>query len=341
MMRLLVFMLASLIPAVPSLAHTVPTSWCSFQNSDKQSGGVELNEASRLSANVVSLYNAKQYDEAIPIAKRVVEIRERILGNDNVSTASAYINLAELYLAKQNYSAAEVAYEHVLGIYEKVFGVDKPENAAIIESLALINYVKGNFNKSETLYQKNLAIREQALGLENSDVAKAVMKLAEFYRSRREYKNAEPLFLRAIAINDKVLPKDDPEISHTLQRYDCFVYESKGVEAARKQLREFYAARRDKSAPSGSGEVLNGRALSLPAPPYPGEARSMRASGVVMIEVKIDTDGKVIDAHMVCGPAVFGPVSVAAARNARFTPTKLSGMPVKVNGIIIYNFVAR
>jgi hypothetical protein len=33
--------------------------------------------------------------------------------------------------------------------------------------------------------------------------------------------------------------------------------------------------------------------------------------------------------------------AVAAARASKFTPTKLSGQPVKVNGVIIYNFVAQ
>jgi hypothetical protein len=34
-------------------------------------------------------------------------------------------------------------------------------------------------------------------------------------------------------------------------------------------------------------------------------------------------------------------VAVAAARQARFSPTKLSGQPVKVTGVIQYNFVAQ
>ena len=30
--------------------------------------------------------------------------------------------------------------------------------------------------------------------------------------------------------------------------------------------------------------------------------------------------------------------SVAAARNAKFTPTKMSGQPVKVQGVLVYTF---
>jgi TonB family protein len=341
MNRLSLLLAICLLAAVVVMAHPNRKLIARSQspaNSQDTSG--TLDEAKRLNATVVELYKAHHYDEAIPLAKRVVEIREKLLGND-VATGAAYMNLGELYLVKQNYSAAEAAYERVLSIYESFFGADKLDDAPIIQTLAFINYLKGNFTKAETLYQKSLSIREQAG--ETADLAKAALEMGEFYRSRREYKKAEPYFLRAIEINDRVLKKDDPEFVRTLQRYDCFIYESKGVTEGQKQLKEFEEVRRAKSGTSpatpGSGGVLNGRALSLPAPDYPLEAKTIRASGVVMVEVKIDTEGNVIDAHSVCGPAVFARVAVAAALKAKFSPTHLSGAPVQVNGIIIYNFV--
>ena len=62
----------------------------------------------------------------------------------------------------------------------------------------------------------------------------------------------------------------------------------------------------------------------------------------MVVKVEIDERGKVIDARDMCqGPPYLSEASVAAALKARFTPTKLSGMPVKVKGIIQYNFVYR
>jgi TonB family protein len=87
-----------------------------------------------------------------------------------------------------------------------------------------------------------------------------------------------------------------------------------------------------------TGGVLNGNALTLPAPLYPETARRMRTSGIVEVEVVIDENGKVISAKAVSGPAVFRENAVQAALRARFTPSKLSGQPVKVTGKIIYNF---
>lgn len=87
-----------------------------------------------------------------------------------------------------------------------------------------------------------------------------------------------------------------------------------------------------------SGGVLNGKALSLPKPEYPASARSAGASGVVVVEVTVDETGKVVAARAISGPPMLKAVAVAAARQARFAPTKLSGQPVKVTGTINYNF---
>jgi protein TonB len=90
-----------------------------------------------------------------------------------------------------------------------------------------------------------------------------------------------------------------------------------------------------------SGGVLNGKAISLPKPPYPQIARAAHAAGTVVVQVLIDENGSVVSAHAVSGHPLLQAVAVQAAKQARFSPTKLSGQPVKVTGVIQYNFVAQ
>jgi periplasmic protein TonB len=90
-----------------------------------------------------------------------------------------------------------------------------------------------------------------------------------------------------------------------------------------------------------SGGVLNGKAIHLVQPPYPPIARSAHASGQVVVQVLIDENGNVVAAHATSGHPLLQAAAVNAARSSKFTPTKLSGQPVKVNGVIIYNFVAQ
>lgn len=87
-----------------------------------------------------------------------------------------------------------------------------------------------------------------------------------------------------------------------------------------------------------SGGVLNGKAISLPAPEYPAIAKQARASGAVAVQVIIDENGSVISARAVSGHPLLQAAAVAAARQAKFSPTLLMGEPVKVNGVIVYNF---
>lgn len=90
-----------------------------------------------------------------------------------------------------------------------------------------------------------------------------------------------------------------------------------------------------------SGGVLNGKAISLPKPGYPPIARAAHASGTVVVQVLIDENGNVVSANAVSGHPLLIQAAVSAARSAKFSPTKLSGQPVKVTGVIQYNFVAQ
>jgi len=90
-----------------------------------------------------------------------------------------------------------------------------------------------------------------------------------------------------------------------------------------------------------SGGVLNGRATYLAKPSYPAIAKTVRASGTVQVQVTVDENGDVISASAISGHPLLRGSAVAAARASKFSPTKLSGQPVKVTGIIVYNFVAQ
>jgi outer membrane biosynthesis protein TonB len=88
-----------------------------------------------------------------------------------------------------------------------------------------------------------------------------------------------------------------------------------------------------------SGGVLNGTAMSLPKPAYPPAARAVRASGAVSIQVLILEDGTVYAARALSGHPLLRAASEIAACGSRYTPTLLLGQPVKVFGVITYNFV--
>ena len=87
-----------------------------------------------------------------------------------------------------------------------------------------------------------------------------------------------------------------------------------------------------------SGGVVNGKATYLPKPPYPAPAKAVGAEGIVNVQVTIDEKGNVISSKAVSGHPLLRGAAEAAASRARFSTTLLTGVPVKVTGIIVFNF---
>lgn len=87
-----------------------------------------------------------------------------------------------------------------------------------------------------------------------------------------------------------------------------------------------------------SGGVLNDKAISLATPVYPPAARAVKASGAVNVDVFVDIKGEVTAASAVSGHPLLRMAAVHAARATRFKPTIVNGSPVKVTGVLVFNF---
>lgn len=85
--------------------------------------------------------------------------------------------------------------------------------------------------------------------------------------------------------------------------------------------------------------VITGLATYLPKPTYTEIAKRARAQGSVSVQVLIDESGRVVSAKALSGSPFLTVEAQKAAMQARFAPTLLSNQPVKVSGIITYNFV--
>ena len=88
-----------------------------------------------------------------------------------------------------------------------------------------------------------------------------------------------------------------------------------------------------------SGGVLNGKAIKLEKPEYPAAAMAVKASGTVSVQVLVSETGNIVSASAVSGHPLLRQAAEQAALASAFAPTTLSGQPVKVSGIIVYNFV--
>jgi TonB family protein len=307
-----------------------------------------LKESNTLSGKVVELYNAGKFDEALAIAENVLSIRERVLPADDRRIADAHANIASLRLVKGELDKAETLYNRALAIYEAAGDQDSAFVITLLGRLVLVAAHKRDFDKAELLAKRIVSIAEKKYKPEQLEMATALVNLAEVYRLQLDNKRARTIYARVVDIVERFAPSAVPkEITLSLSNYLHLLYSQEGGKDSEltERINKLFIAIAS-SAPPGAGRevqggVLNGKAVYKPQPHYPAGAKSVRAQGIVTVKITVDETGKVIYAKAVNNPPdlSLARASEEAARQARFMPTLLSGVPVKVNGVITYRFV--
>ena len=354
---LIIFLLILLIGGAPPVTHgqsnpvqTGAAAQPSPTTAEQASAttAAALKEANSLSGKVVELFNAGKFDEALPIAEKVLNIRERVLPANDRRIADALANIASIRLAKNETDKAGDLYGRALAIYEATGDLDSPFVVTLLKRLGFIAAVRRDFDKAELLAQRIVTIAEKKYKPEQLEMAMALINLAEVYRLKLENKRARAVYARIVDIVERFSPSTVPkEITLSLSNYLTLLYVQDGGKDSdlTERIKKLFIAIA-MSAPPGTereiqGGVLNGRAIYKPPPAYPDLAKSVRAQGTVTVQVTVDETGKVVAAKAVNNsphPAL-ARASEEAARRAIFTPTLLSGLPVRVNGIITYRFV--
>lgn len=87
------------------------------------------------------------------------------------------------------------------------------------------------------------------------------------------------------------------------------------------------------------GLGLCGKAISLPKPGYPQEAKAQNISGRVVVSVVVNEQGDVIWAKGIEGHPLLQEAALKAACQAQYSPEKISNRAIKVSHVISYNFV--
>lgn len=305
----------------------------------------ELKEAAQQTVAAVGFYREAKYDAALSAAKRALELREKVLPQEHVLINVSLNNVGQIYLAKEKYAEALKIFLRLQAAYEKKPPPGQETYATVIETLAAIYFYLGKDSEAEKSYQHLIASRETAHGAAHPQVAQALLNLASFYQFKGREKQAVPFYARAIAIWEKQKEPRQTQYVTALERYACILRKDdkeKEADELSRRASEIITSQYDTIlAQTISGGVLNGKAVSKPVPRYPIEARDQRQTGTVVVQVLVDETGRVLQACAVSGARLLRAASEQAAYAARFSPTLLDGKPVKVRGVITYNFVLR
>lgn len=299
----------------------------------------ELQEAAKLTVSVVRLFQDGKYDDALKLAKRALEIREKLLPRSDPRVALSLGYVGDLYFLKADYKDAREAFQRLLQINEERFGPEDPIVANTLDRIGDTYFQERKTDEAEAAYQRALAVREKSYGASSPQVGRSMYQLGEVYRAKRDFERGAASYRRALMIFGPLTGVDTREFERTSDRFMCLAWEHKKSET----LREIERLRQQFLSPDkffDPYDILNGRAVSLPKPAWPPIRVERGFSATVSIKVDIDETGKVVGVADMCdAPLILSTIAAAAARKARFTPTIVQGRPIKVKGIIQYHFI--
>jgi tetratricopeptide (TPR) repeat protein len=190
--------------------------------------GGPLEEAKALNQKVVKLYKAGRYQEALPLAQRLLAIIEKTRGPEHPDTAAIVNNLAMLYQDLGAYDKALQLYQRALAIKIKALGPEHPSIATNLNNLAELYRAMGAYEQALPLYQRSLKIFEKALGPQHPGTATCLNNLALLYQAMGAYEQALPLYQRALKIRKKALGPQHPNTAQSLNNL-AGVYQAMGA----------------------------------------------------------------------------------------------------------------
>jgi len=302
-----------------------------------------LQEAARLHTQAVQLFNQGNYDEALPLAKKSVEIREKELKSDDHLRAISYQNLAHIYRAKRKYDLAEKFFRLTLKVEEKRLGTDHSDLYDLIVNIAWVCHGQGNTREAEKLLKQALGIKEKHRDANHEDVVEALYYLAQYYQKIGSPEKSIPFYQRMIAAREKTFGEFSNAVKESVEQCACALQQDRKIAEADKlwERARLIDRKLKPEYEQASQGILTGYAIKKVQPAYPESARGTGTSGAVMIKVIVDKAGKVIEAKPLCGPDLLIRAAEDAARQWVFAPTKVNGQAVKVQGVLTFNFTLR
>ncbi len=342
---LLATFLSAATPAkVPSRGQVHPSTAIEQQES---SSSQELTHAAKLEIEVVKLYKEGKFEEAIPIAKQVLKIREQLLPANDPLLADSLGNLAMLYMARKKFDDAESRLLRALVIYEQTPGTNALVLAKTLDSLAHVSLFKTDIRAAEKYYRRALSEKEKAFSPDHEEILYSLNTLVDFHVTNKDYAAANEMLQRIISIKERKLGDSDTQVGRLLERMACLMFKNKqNAEAEKVEARAnhiLYSALAPMPDPIELPfQVFACKVINNPPPDFASVARMQRFSGTVKMDVAVESDevGNITSAKLVGGDPAFRSVAEKAARKVKLRPTIVDGRGVKVEGVISYGFRA-
>jgi tetratricopeptide (TPR) repeat protein len=182
-----------------------------------EEGQIETPAAARLLEQTgYYLQRCLAHQEAEPLLRRALALREQLLGPAHPELAPGLYNLALFYEEQGRCQEAEALYRRLAAIEEQQPGATLQGPAQAWYHLALLYRDRRDFARAEPLFLRVLEIWKRERGPEHATVATLLMELAALYRAQGRYAQAGQLYRQALAMRERMFGPEHLAVGQVL-----------------------------------------------------------------------------------------------------------------------------
>jgi CHAT domain-containing protein/tetratricopeptide (TPR) repeat protein len=219
----------------------------------------KLAEAERLDGEVLALYLAGKYGEAATVARRVLALRQEVLGERHPDAAASLFNLGLLCSRLGDHAAARSLLERAVEARRALGGERHPSMAQALFELAEVRSARGDLDAALPLHERALALRKELLGERDPSTLVSMTNLGLLKASRGDYAAAQGLLERVLALRKEVQGEENADYAVSLNNLAGLYVERGDLDAALPLFERAVATFR---RTAGEGHVFYSRILN-------------------------------------------------------------------------------
>ncbi|MBV1849971.1 FxSxx-COOH system tetratricopeptide repeat protein [Catellatospora tritici] len=176
--------------------------------------------------------------------ERLLDVRRRLLGDEDPSTLGTMHELAVLMVDRGERAAARALFEQVLDVRRGVLGDEHPHTLTTMNQLARVMANQGERAAARALYEQVLDVRRRVLGEEHPNTLTTMHNLAVVMADQGEWTAARALFEQVLDVRRRVLGEEHPDTLNTMHNLAWMMADQDERAAARALFEKVFDVRR-------------------------------------------------------------------------------------------------
>lgn len=213
-----------------------------------------------------TLFDAKRYAEALPLAEKIVSMTEEQYGATDRALVNPLTNLGTVHYRMKDYTAAEKDYQRSVDILEQTAGAADRQLLRPLHGLGASHFAEKEYVDASVALKRAIDLSRNLDGLFNVDQLQILDPLIQSYVALDLTTDAEKEQQYALRVAESAYGKSDVRMLKPLDRYGHWL----------EQIARYTTARLLYARALTIAEQVGGRGSILAVEPLQGIARTYR-----------------------------------------------------------------